>query len=302
MKEIKIVIYRHENDSYVELYKVIGGDTTVKYFARATYGGGENGEWYFVADPLGYCELDHGCPDDYVFILCDNDGKELFRDSNGAVKNPFPTLERKAELSWGEISNEYPCKREGLNNWLLSYLTKELSATTLKDEPCHDANWSYWFDEISRKVLHRFTHLGENYCIYSVSRKHRYCDCEWVEYYSGYEVMDEYTSYIKWHGSFFDESKTGPNYSENVAVDIVINALKAIYKSSYKLSYVNRADWGDYEQKMDYRQAAKLLLKGNYCRTFVHEVADKEKSNRTFYDDSEKMRQDFPNIKMNYAF
>ena len=302
MGEIKIKLYAHENDNYVELYKVIEGKTNQKYIARVTYGSGDDGEWYFVADPLGYCELDYACPKDYVFIICDSNDKELFCDSNGEIKNPFPTLERKATLSWNEIMHDHPCKKEGLNSWLLSYLTSEISKTILKDEPCHEANWPYWRDETKKEVISRFTHLGENYCIYALSRKHRYCDCEWIDYFSGYEVMDEYTSYIKWHGAFFDESKTGPNYSGNVAIEIVINTLKKIYKRERSLSYVNRTDWGNYEKRLDYHQAATLLLKGNYNRAYVHETANKEKNNRTFYDDSKKMRQDFPNIKMHYSF
>jgi hypothetical protein len=302
MKEININLYRYRNDSYVELFKLIGGNTKTKYIARRTYSGGDNGEWYFVADPLGYCELDHSCPSDYVFVVCDHNGNELFRDSNGEVSNPFPTLERKAELEWYEIMKKYPCKEEGLNHWLLSHLTKVISETKLKDEPCHESNWLHWYDKISRKVIHRFTHLGENYCIYEVLKKHRYCDCEWVDYYSGYELMDEYTGYIKWYGARFDESNTGPNYSRSLAIQYVINAMKKIYQKEQSLSYVKQAEYGDFELKMDYYQAAEFLLKGNYDRSFVHEVADKEKDNRTFYDCYKKMNEDFPNIRMHYSF
>ena len=302
MKEIKVKLYSHENDCYVELYKVIKGDTKVKYFARNTYSSGDDGQWYFVADPLGYCELDHGCPGDYVFIVCDSKGKELFRDSNGEIRNPFPTLERKAELTWNEIMQEYPCKKEGLNDWLLSFLTKEVSKTKLKDLPCHEANWPHWYNELKREVIRKFNHLGENYCIYKVTSKHKYCECEWINYYSGYEEMDEYTSYIKWYGACFDDSRTGPNYSRSVAIGVVVKSLENIYSRKYNLSYIRQTNYGDYEQKMSYTQAAEFLLKGDYDRVFVHEVANREKDNKTFYESYEEIRKNFPNVVLDYSF
>ena len=302
MKEIKVRLYAHKNDSYVELYKVIGGDTKEAYFARATNRNGTDGEWCFVSDPLGYRELDRSCSDSYLFIVCDSKGKELFRDSNGEIMNPFPTLERKAILTWDEIIKGYPCKKEGLNDWLLSFLTKDMAEEKLKDLPCHEENWPYWYDVLSKSIIHRSSHLGENYCIYKVTNKHRYCDCVWVDYFSGYEVMDEYTGYIKWHGACFEESNVGPNYSRRIAIKIVIEALQKIYESKYSLSHINQTEYGDFEKKMRYADAAEFLLKGNYNRSFVHEITNREKERRTFYDSHAEIRKAFPNAVMDYAF
>lgn len=301
VRKINVKLYAHEDDRYVELYKVIKGDTEVKYFARHTSTDGDDGEWYFVSDPDGYCELDYSCPGDYIFVVCDSKGKELFRDSNGEIRNPFPTLERKAEMSWLEVMERYPIRKEGLKDWLLSFLTKEVSDTILKDLPCHEGNWPQWYDEVKREIIHRYDHLGEKYCIYKTARKHKYCDCEWAVYISGFEEDGEDNGFIKWHGVWFDDSVTGANYSPNEANEVVRKALESLYTEKY-VSYLNRTIQGDYEQKMNYRKAADFLLGRNYDRKFVHEVIAKEKENKSFYDNFEAIRKDFPDAKIDYSF
>jgi len=50
MKEIKVKLYADENDSFVELWKVIDhvkGDPL--YYGRYTYN--DEGTWYYVCDP-----------------------------------------------------------------------------------------------------------------------------------------------------------------------------------------------------------------------------------------------------------
>jgi len=200
MKEIKVRLYAHENDSYNELYKVIAGNTKEKYFARHTY---NSGVWYFVSDPLGYCELSHVCPGDYIFVVCDKNGAELFKDSNGEISNPFPTLERQAVAAWDGIKAKYPTT-DGLNDWLQSFLTAEIKEQ-LKKEPCIETNWVWsWFTVVNKEVIAEFGHLGEQYCIYKVTNKHKYCGCEWIEYFAGAKKMNEYGSYIKHFGNFYN--------------------------------------------------------------------------------------------------
>jgi hypothetical protein len=297
MRKIKVKLYAYENDHYVELYKVISGNTKNDYFARYTYGSGNDGVWYFVADPLCYCELDHACSGDYIFTVCDKNGKELFEDSNGEVKNPFPTLERKADLIWNEIKERYPCKKDGLTDWLLSYLTKEVAESKLKDLPCHASNWPRWYNEVSKEVIQRFDYLGDDFCIYKVTNKHKYCECEWINYYFGYETTEKYTGYCVWYGAWFDESHRGPNYSENEATKLVREMIESVYVERHNwkpLSYLKRTKHADYEQKVNYRQAAEVLLNGNYNRQFVHELIRKEKEQKTFYDNFEALRVDYP--------
>ena len=59
MTEIKVYLYASENDCYVELWKSVDEE---KYYGRYTYN--DAGTWYYVCDPLGYCELDHTVNDD----------------------------------------------------------------------------------------------------------------------------------------------------------------------------------------------------------------------------------------------
>ena len=301
MREIKVSIYAHENDSYVELYKVLKGETKHKYIARHTYRNGNGGEWYFVSDPLGYCELDYGCPEDYVFIVCDQKGKELFRDSNGTVRHPFPTLEGQAVMSWNEIKTSYPSKNEGLSNWLLSYLTTEIMETKLKDKNCIETNWPHWCNETSREVIKRFSHLGENYCIYKITYRHQFCDCVWTEFYSGDEIMKEYTSYIKFHGAQFDEANTGPNYSCGEAIKLVMAALKEIYAGRHTLSAVRITPECTYESKMNIRQAAEFLLKSNYNRVFVESVINKERALPSLYASYMEIKKDYPDAVRDFS-
>lgn|GEM_PF-2658811 len=302
MRKIKVKLYAHENDSYVELYKVISGDTKVEYFGRHTNSFGDDGVWYFVSDPLGYCELDHECSNEYVFIVCDKKGKELFHDSNGKPRNPFPTLERKAKIEWEKITGKYPCKKKGLNGWLLSFLTKEISETKLKNEPCHESNWLHWYDKTTKEIVGKFSHLGVNYCIYKIICVHKYCECQWFEFYSGFEKMDENTGYVHYHGAYFDESRHGPNYSRNMAEELVETALKEVYPNRFSLSFLNKTEHADYEQRLNYRQASERLLNGNFDRAFVNEIIEKEKVSKTFYDDFLALKKDHPNAIMDFSF
>lgn len=75
IKEFWVKIKYPENDEYNELWITNKGT----YFARHTYHGGV---WYFVGDPLGFCELSHLCPEDYVFHVCDDSWNELFISTN----------------------------------------------------------------------------------------------------------------------------------------------------------------------------------------------------------------------------
>ena len=101
MKEIKVKLKYHENDDYNELWLEINGRGNNRYYARHTYGW--TGTWYFVSDPLGYCELDHPCPDDYIFIVCDQKGNELFRSCNGDDSCNFPCLRAMEIDEWNKF-------------------------------------------------------------------------------------------------------------------------------------------------------------------------------------------------------
>lgn len=209
MTEFKVHIIRQENDCYVELWKVFNKK---KYFARFTYG---LPQWYFVCDPFGYCELDHPCPNDYVFIICDKNGNEISRESNGDPDDcpRALTLMQKTQEIWDSIEPK-PEIKDGLNEWLLSYMTPEnLAKDPFRTQFCPKENWTWaWkaMDHVS--VLARYNHLGDEYCIYEITYKHLFCDCMWIEYMAGDAEMDwEYPSFIKWFGSFYlpEQDKEG---------------------------------------------------------------------------------------------
>ena len=78
MREIKVQLYRGEDDNYVELWKTVEEiEGKHRYYGRYTYG--NEGTWYSVCDPLGYCELNAPMADDVMFICCDENGNEVIR-------------------------------------------------------------------------------------------------------------------------------------------------------------------------------------------------------------------------------
>jgi len=290
MKEIRVTLYSHENDAYNELYRVIDGDTKQKYFARYTC---NNGTWYFVSDPLGYCELSHPCPENYVFVVCTANGKELFKDSNGEIRNPFPTFEQQAIMEWDAIKENYPTK-EGKDTWLQSFITKDMKEK-LKDEPCLYNNWTLcWISEIKKESIKEFEHLGTDYCIYKVTMKHMYCDCEWIKYLAGLKKMDEGSGYGKYFGEWYDDSVVGACYGNGEAIWLVADALKLIYPG-FGVSRVEVGRFAVYERRMSYRMAAEHhLLKGNFEREFVNLVIENERTHKSFYSNLEEIKKDYP--------
>ena len=110
MKEIKVRIYRSENDNYIELWKVIDPEKgKPQYYGRYMFN--NEGLWIYVSDPLGYYEWDHDVPNDVVFILCDESGNEYYRYSN-ADKNPLPTLEEVIKVEWNKVKRSIPHNSE----------------------------------------------------------------------------------------------------------------------------------------------------------------------------------------------
>ena len=86
MREIKVQLYSGEDDNYVELWKTVEEiEGKHRYYGRYTYG--DEGTWYSVCDPLGYCELNAPIADDVMFICCDENGNEVIRYSNADAKD-----------------------------------------------------------------------------------------------------------------------------------------------------------------------------------------------------------------------
>lgn len=92
------VIQRGENDNYVELWKTVEKiNGKHKYYGRYTYG--DEGTWYSVCDPLGYCELNAPMADSVIFICCDDSGNEVIRYSN-ADGNKLPKFENVIKINY----------------------------------------------------------------------------------------------------------------------------------------------------------------------------------------------------------
>lgn len=294
MTNFKVRIHIRENDCYNEVWKVVGEK---KYFARHVFG---QPVWYFVADPLGYCELDRPCPDDYIFEICDPDGNVLFEDSNGDKNShPFLTLEEKSKLAWLSIKNEYKVI-DGLNDWLLSYMTQDnLAKDPTETQFCPDTNWIYcWYDRTDHSIIHEYEHLGTKYCIYAVTCKHRYCDCTWIDYLAAEKEMDWKRPYFIEHfGSCFNPV-CGPMYSQRMACEYVMDALRQIYGDIKSLSYVSRSCWGDYyEHCLRLYDAAAYLIGKNLSREHVHAVAKAERERNTLYTSYAAITADYPECR-----
>ena len=136
MREIKVQLYRGEDDNYVELWKTVEEiEGKHRYYGRYTYG--NEGTWYSVCDPLGYCELNAPIADDVMFICCDENGNEVIRYSN-ADGNKLPKFETVIKREWNKVKEKLQHNTEDLtknfwaecwngdttmkiNQWLLSY-------------------------------------------------------------------------------------------------------------------------------------------------------------------------------------
>lgn len=297
MTEFKVRLRLTENDCYTEVWQVVGEK---KYFARHTYG---VPVWYFVCDPFGYCELDRPCPDSYIFVVCDQGGNPLFRDGNGdEFRNSFLSLEQETNKVWQSVKEQFPT-RDGLNDWLLSYMTPEnLAKDPVETQFCPADNWTtFWHKRTEHKAVYEYIYLGTHYAIWAVTCKHRYCDCIWTEYMAGEKEMDwEYPYFVKYFGASFDPVY-GPMYSKRQAIQLVKDALNDIYRNPAHLSLVTEYSHGAYERRMSLREAAERLLGGNLRREAVDEVILREYQKPSMYKDSKSIKADYPDYKPDYS-
>lgn len=297
-KEFWVQLKYHENDDYNELW--ITKDK--KYFARHTYY--DKGIWYFVSDPLGYCELDHMCPDDYIFHVCGPDWKELFIDTN---KTGFESLRVVKNREWENarpmfehmlfeenlstiflthaITGDNPSE---LNQWLLTFKDPDIYGDVAKD---YDENWcGCWkTEEMSRIQLGTFDYVGIELAIEKVRYRHMICGVEWSEYYCAGEYK----------GAFFDVKHVGTMYSRRNAIKKVADQLKEKFQNAKYLSYIENYDWGCYQRKVDIYDAAKMLIGGDYHRDAVDNL---DINKIKFYSTWEDIVRDYPKCERDYSF
>lgn len=294
MEKIKVRLFLPENDSYNEVWSEVGGK---RYFARHTYCGSV---WYYVCDPLGYCELDHACGDDLTFVVCDQQGNPLFESSN-AWGASFPTLEGAAKIEWQKICNRYPT-RKGLNDWLLSYMTPaNLAKDPGRTQFCPLDNWTaFWFDYVEHKAIHEYEYLGEKYCIWALTYQHLFCECRWVTYYAGVKDMDwDYPSFIRWFGDWF-EPVYGPMYSKSEAIKLLAQKVQDVYGRSHVSEiYIGYGDQA-FERKLGCRDTAERLINGDLTRVHIDDMLE-HGWDVHFYTSAAEMERDYPGYVPDYG-
>ena len=336
MNEIKVTLYASENDDYVELWRTF--DEEPKYYGRYTYN--DEGIWYYVADPLGYCELDHQVSKSITFICCDADGNEQCRYSNGEP-NPLVKFETYVKAKWNEYqkkmfvsSNTENFERNfwamcwdathtlKIDRWLLSFKDPELYGDKAKD---YDENWvNCWhYHEINYEPLPMsgFTYLGNRFQFVKVTHKHDECGVEWFEFVCASDPMvitdtnwnpvDDWSDakekryWIQSHmylGNWFDASIKGTMYDKLTAREVMTKALKAIYESK-KISKIYNSYGYVYERFVGYEEAADMLMKGDYNIKHISELIKAEADNHTFeLVDDPTIEERYPNVERDHSY
>ena len=308
MKEIKVKLYRGEDDYYVELWKVINhikGEP--QYYGRYTFN--DEGTWYYVCDPLGYCELDRPVKDDVMFIICDENDNEYMRYSN-ADENRLLKFDTVMKNKWREFCEnfrreheiKFPCNTEnqtanfwaeaingettlGINQWLLTFKDPDLYKKEIDEMYGYDENWTSCNQ--SREIAYEtilnteFEYIGHKFQFTKVTNKHDVCGAVWVEYLctdAPYEMDDlpwiEDKSYIKnygYLGNWFDKANVGTMYDKRTARQMVLAKVYDVFgkENQYKgLLYVN----GRYCYKKSYSDVAEALINRDLHRKSVEDL------------------------------
>lgn len=296
-KEIKVYKYYDENDCYVELWKVVGEE---KYFGR--YDSNNEGTWYYVADPLGYCELDGKVSRDIVFILCDEKGNEYYRYSNGQ-SNPLPTFNAYIKQMWKKVKDTIPHNTENdeanfwsmcwngettrkLNQWLVSFMDKDLYPKEIADMYGYEENWyGCWHNtetEYTPISGSEFEYLGSKYQFVKVHHKHDVCGVEWDTFeccdsplqmgWWGTETHPQVQSYMEM-GNWFNDSKYGTMMDSMTARNKVAEKLAELFpkeKDYQKLLIVKeKKNPASYEApsycwEKTYGDCAEMLIDRDY--------------------------------------
>lgn len=292
-KAVKVQLYNTEVNSYQELWKVVGED---KYYSRYIFG---KPIWYYVADPLGYAELDRTCPDNIIFIICDMNGNELFGTSNlhGAE---FPTFDEACINEWNRIKEAYPhCKDNkekdfwsqwagngttiGADKWLLTFKDPSIYGDDARD---YDENWIYHKVLVSREPLSGFNYLGIKLCIFKEIWEQRTCKKQVVNYCiremrEDSNITPKEYGYYKFLDSWF-EGESGTMYLKAEAIKVMSDALKKIYNNE-NISKIYNSCGYSYERFISYIDAAEFLLNKNWNKESVKAKIKAEKCKHSFY-------------------
>ena len=234
-KQIKVRLYSTENDDYNELWKVVGSKN--RFFARHVFG---RPTWYYVCDPLGYCELDSPA-DDIDFIVCSQKNKPLFTSNNHDRETEFKTFAETARDHFCKINsslNYFKPSDNGtqitsLNDWLLSFMDPSKYKQEIEDMYGYAENWLYArTDYVGLEPIPNgeFEYLGNKYQICWRISKHVVCGKEFREIVccDSPAVIDEFFQIpvvYKCYGAQFDLNDVGTMYSERQARAVLKKAL-----------------------------------------------------------------------------
>lgn len=330
-KEIKVFQYRDMNDNYVELWKVIDEN---KYYGRYMYH--NEGTWYYVADPLGYCELDHSVSDDVTFIICDEKGKEYYRYSNGQP-NPLPTRINFIKATWCKVKDNIIHNTEDdelnfwsmclrgettrkLEKWIISFKDPDLYGEKAKD---YEENWyGCWQNtETEYTVIpgSQFEFLGQKLQFVKVHHKHDICGIEWDTFEccdnpiqmsvfgtKTHPLIEAYIEVANW----FDDSKYGTMMDKSSARTKVIKALESNFprENDYQKLLLVSPKTNDSFYSTDtcsqltYGQCAEHLIDRDYHINNIQNLVDniEQKTNNLIFisnmENKEKIKEMYPDI------
>ena len=314
MKEIKVKKSRNEDDNYVELWKVIDPMKGVpQYYGRYTYK--DEGTWYYMSDPLGYCELDRAVENDVMFICCDDSGKECVRYSNRDA-NPLPKFESVMKIRWEKICKNIDFNKENItanfwseslngestmsvNQWLLSFMDPDLYGKEIAVMCGYDEIWtgSWHSKEIGYEDIPEteFIYLGHRYQFTKVTRKHKICGVEWNEFVctdSPHVVSKEYgIQTYGYLGNWYDKTTTGTMFDKRTARMMVQAELQKLYPKENKYSKLLFVS-GNYCYQKSYEDVAKELIKNELHKNMVHDLIShlKERTQNSIFVSSNENR------------
>lgn len=254
-KEIKVKYVDEEN--YLEIWKVLSPESGMpKYYGRdICYA---ERDWVYVADPEGYREKEGYVPDDVVFIVCNEKGKEFIRDSNGNHNQNFKTKEETIMEAWNTVSGQIPVVFN-LSNWLHTFLDKEwMQKLTEQGEVCIYDNWLHWSDVKEEKILHEFEFAGIPMCIYELTCEHKYCHQVYKEYFSGRKKRKEYETYDKCFGYVLPKEE-GQVESLRSAREKVEEELRKQSQDGYVYKMTVPVHYGTFRKVSIYHAACEIV-------------------------------------------
>lgn len=294
-KEIKVSLYLPENDSYVELWKNLKPEIgEPAYFARYTYQDEET--WYYVSDPLGYCERSHPVSKEILFLCCDKAGREYCRYSNDNP-NPLPKFETVVREEWEKVKKKLEVMAEpdhkqefwlslvGLTGdrfkqWLLSFKDPERYGKEIEAMYGYDENWLYSRrKEISSEPIPgtAFTYLGTRYCFSRIACRHKVCGVTWIEYHCTkakpeWNEMYHHTESYGLFGYDYNIAAEGPMYDKGTAVTLVTKALKLSMPSDSGYYLITEKRGYQTLECYTERYLAEHMLQKNYRKTAVGDL------------------------------